>query len=185
MRGQRLQPHRGAHDRFPVRLAAIDFGALRRGRGLHRSRGSGRRSGWLDIEADQRLDHGKHDRVIGPDAAVDEQVAARLKRPEEGRCSRSCEATRDHALEAVELVVGMMRRLVDEDFAVLAVEGGDAEPEFGTRRTAAPPAGPSSTVRARPGRSGRGAYCLTAQPTPSGGQAASAKGGKDSQPRRM
>jgi hypothetical protein len=58
----------------------------------------------IKIEAGKRIDYRVHDGVVGPEAAVDHQVAVVLQRPEEGRRGGGREADLHDLLMAIDLV---------------------------------------------------------------------------------
>src|SRR5258708_895324 len=84
-----------------------------------------------DVEARHRLDQREHNGIIRPNAAVNERVAAMLERTEIARRRGGREANVNHPLEAIGLVVRMVRCLEHEHLAVPPFERGNAQADFG------------------------------------------------------
>ena len=82
---------------------------------------------WLNIKTDQCLAHCHYYGVVGPDTAIDQMVRPVLEGREEGGRSRGCEPDIDRLLTPVELVVRMMRCLIDENLFVRAIECWNAK----------------------------------------------------------
>lgn len=80
-----------------------------------------------NIEAGQCLNHAEHDGVVRPDTPIDECVVVVLQRPKVSWRRGRGQADSHHFFEPIELVVGVVRGLVDEDLAVLSLKGGDTK----------------------------------------------------------
>ena len=79
-----------------------------------------------DVETYHGLYHRQHYWVVGPDAAIYQDVATVLQRLEISWGSGRGEADIDHTFVTVELVVWMVRGLENKNLAVPSIKGRNA-----------------------------------------------------------
>ena len=79
----------------------------------------------------KRFDYGEHDGIVAPYTAVHQGIAAMLQWPEITWCRCGRETNGHHALEAIGLVVTVVRCLENKDLAVFALKSRDTKTHLG------------------------------------------------------